>query len=328
MNKTITITVFILSLLFSTKTTLSQIILSDEKKLDILKGSVTYFFYETDDNDFKPYRDAIDSAWTISEIKYTTKGLMKSVIKDNVFFIEMSDRTKEHKLTDRREGNIIVERILVVKIPTITFWYASDCENGSCHKNVVATIDLYENPFDPTNSNCNPKLLTTNHFLNIKPGYLKNYLQFLQTCLLSEQKMTEGKNIINKSELGKMKKDTLFVPKYTLKGQNYKNLRPKEGEDVGLFEEPRDIDLIFKNYKYAYKSISDKKLSNKIITSGKPVYYLLFVMADNVRYVCVFNSKTGEMIYSHRSFPNTFKRRLESLTLMDDDIDKLLKEIE
>lgn len=333
MKRFVIFTLTLIGLLSSVKESRGQIIINDCTRLAKLKKSVTYFIYEGDEQEFKPYRDAIESIWTISAIKFIHWAAIDSVVADNVFFIQMCNRSFDSKSSGRQEGNITYYSVNTINIPTFTLWFPSDFKKDQKNKttyviNDVAYIDLSQNYFEGGGSNfCNSYFLMTERYHNTKPGYVKNQLQYLQAVLLLGKEINMNKDLIDINELHKLKNDTLFVPKYVLKGITYKITNTNSGQEIEIVEDKRTMTELFKHYNYQYKSISDKKLNSKILECQEPFYYLLFLRSYSFRHVCIFNAKTGQIIYSHSNKTNPFRKRNQSLTLMDKDIKRLMKTI-
>jgi len=116
---------------------------------------------------------------------------------------------------------------------------------------------------------------------NWNPGFVKCYLQTLSNTLAKGKTRWMYENVKNTAETAKYKSGTLYCPEYVL-NETYKK-PPTE---------------IFKKYPYKYKVIPDAELSDLILTSEKPIYFLHYIVTPYENYVGVINSKTGEIVYN------------------------------
>ncbi|WP_333599128.1 hypothetical protein [Flavobacterium sp.] len=127
------------------------------------------------------------------------------------------------------------------------------------------------------------------HIRNWSPGILKNYIQCLTAYLNKGAERKLYDETLNKDALKKLSTETLFVPNYVLtKFNKFTGDETKQHEEKDIFED----------YTLKYQLISNAELSTKITTETTPFYYLLYIKSSTDKFVSVFNSATGEMIYS------------------------------
>lgn len=72
------------------------------------------------------------------------------------------------------------------------------------------------------------------------------------------------------------------------------------GKFTGDESKNHDPEKIFKSYPYTYELIDAEDLSEKIL-SGEEFYYMVFVKSSTDKYLTIFNSVSGEIIYSKYS---------------------------
>lgn len=118
------------------------------------------------------------------------------------------------------------------------------------------------------------------------PGFHGNYLRTFQGHILNDKRRGEYDNVYIDKELKNLKTDTLYVPNYFYVNYRESNLNIEKYEPL------------FEDYPYNYKIIETTELDTMIYTSKKTLYYLFFTQDATDTYVSVFNSKTGEIIYS------------------------------
>jgi hypothetical protein len=54
-----------------------------------------------------------------------------------------------------------------------------------------------------------------------------------------------------------------------------------------------------KKYDYRYKIVSAKELSQKILESEDPVYFLVYVKSSTDKFIAIYNSENGDILYSN-----------------------------
>lgn len=138
---------------------------------------------------------------------------------------------------------------------------------------------------------------------NYQLGYLKNYLQFINSRV--EQKaiwFVPGHIQDEKTKV--LKNATLLIPDYIKSGAGGK-------DDV--IEKP---DELFEKYPFKYEWMSNVELNNKILKGGtEDFYYLGYTQMNGNKMIVVTNGRTGEIIYK------------DSVTMSRDIKSKDLKEL-
>ena len=130
------------------------------------------------------------------------------------------------------------------------------------------------------------------HIRNWSPGMLKNYLQCLMACFNGgKERLFESEEIVNEAELANLFGDTLYVPDYTL---IMYSATPADSNDTYKNDQAK----LFADYTYSYTLVNTNKLSDRILTSKKPFYYMVYVKDCGSKIITIINSQTGEIIYS------------------------------
>lgn len=120
---------------------------------------------------------------------------------------------------------------------------------------------------------------------NYQLGYLKNYLQFINSRI--EQKaiwFVPGH--IQDERTKVLRNATLLIPDYIKSGTGIRN-KPLENPDE-----------LFEKYPFKYEWISSVELNNKILKGGtEDFYYLGYTQMNGEKLIVVTNGRTGEIIY-------------------------------
>lgn len=148
------------------------------------------------------------------------------------------------------------------------------------------------------------------HIRNWGLGYLKIYLQLLMGLLEKGAEHSLYKGSSDTKQLRNLKKQTLYVPDYVLIKFNMFN-----GDESKRHEEKE----ILGDYKWPYQLIENEALNKKIMEEQQQIYFLVYVRSSTDKYISVFNSQTGDLIYT--------KYKPASYNIKDDDLKDLADEI-
>ncbi|MFY7964431.1 MAG: hypothetical protein ACOVO1_06015 [Chitinophagaceae bacterium] len=137
----------------------------------------------------------------------------------------------------------------------------------------------------------------SNYMLNIKPGFIKNTIQYAVNLIKERRNVQLYKDYDNKG-LEITSKDTLFVPNYWYGDAGaistlHKITKEKEAELKN------EVSEILKAYPHPIKLISRDELSDRILATGKKnLFYLSWIQSHDKKIISVVNGKNGEVIYS------------------------------
>ncbi|MEO8150151.1 MAG: hypothetical protein ABI723_21130 [Bacteroidia bacterium] len=112
-------------------------------------------------------------------------------------------------------------------------------------------------------------------------GVLKNYLQIINQCMVNNKSRWVFSSDVDKEQIKNLKKETLFID------DRVKNLYDSRAKESPL-----------ESYPYKHEFISMTDLSNKILESETPFYYMIVYIQGTDKMTNVVNSKTGAIIYS------------------------------
>jgi hypothetical protein len=116
-------------------------------------------------------------------------------------------------------------------------------------------------------------------------GYLKNYLQELNRNLVANKSRWRFESEVDKENISKLMTEVLYV-----------------SSDVKSKYDSRAKEDPFADYKgKKIEMISPEELSDKILNSDKPFYYMKVYKNSSDKIVTIINSATGEYLYSDYS---------------------------
>lgn len=265
----------------------------------------------------KPYIDAIKSSWTFSSIEFIKYEDQPKNIEPGTTFLSLGG----HKTNTRmvKEHNNFQETMVNYENTHmfLQFWttgkgIATTADKANDNFIPLARIELFLDFETLTYPQwiIDSDLDLGGHVRNWSPGILKNYIKCMMSYLDTKKERTLYDDYVDRDAIKKLRSEALYIPESTFIAFNMFS-----GDETEKIPEPK----LFGGYPYPYKILSDKELSDKIINGKDDFYYLIYVKGSTQKYVSVFNSKTGEMIYTHyKSF---------SYNIGNKDIKKLAKEI-
>lgn len=277
-----------------------QIAISNVSEISKVKTGTTFFAMKDPVSPkVAAYVDAIKKNWTLSKvecIKYT--DVEKNIAPNNTF-VTIGAKMLNSNSTALTETNFFLE-----------FWttdgkFVYDPKKrkhfNQDDKILIASIELFS---DVTTQN-NPSTLykidydASGHLKNWSASILGNYIQQV-VGLLNKGEVRETKTeFLNKTELGKLNSQTLFIPEYVLIKFS------KNSDDDSKKYDPKELT---EGSGLSCKFIPTEELNDKIASDTTAFYYLLFIKTNTDKYVTITNSLTGEIVYSaYSSSSGNFK---------------------
>lgn len=120
---------------------------------------------------------------------------------------------------------------------------------------------------------------------NYQLGYLKNYLQFINTRI-NEKAIWFVPGHVHDDKVKVLRNATLLIPDH-IRTSSYTNDKELENPDE-----------LFEKYPFKYEWITATDLNNKILAGGtEDFYYLSYIQLNGNKTVSVVNGRTGEVIY-------------------------------
>ncbi|MBC8754945.1 hypothetical protein H2O64_09705 [Kordia sp. YSTF-M3] len=146
--------------------------------------------------------------------------------------------------------------------------------------------------------------------MNYRLGYLKNYLQFVNSSFEKKESFDTFDDYINKEKIGVLKNKTLYF------SQNF--IYSYSGKKVAKAKKQITEEELFIDYQHKYEVIPDAELNEKIL-NDEDFYYLVYHQNAFIKVLSIINSKTGEVIYS--------KSKMMSYNLKPKDLKEISKKI-
>ncbi|GJM32102.1 MAG: hypothetical protein DHS20C18_11030 [Saprospiraceae bacterium] len=262
-----------------------------EGALNKLKDTETIFIYrETDD--LKVLKKVVNEVWKITEISFVPYSEFVHTDLENTSFFSIkglnvtafmpSGRSYSNPHTylslwmpgKDEEGNEIVESFCRIELHP----------SGQNIMNIIKMSKAKEK------DNILDYIYEEGELRNWKPGFLKNYLKFVNKSIAEGVERWLFQRDKENPELKNLQSATLYVPDYAMIHFNTQN------GDESTKQEEADI---FKKYPYPYEIINTDDLSNKILESDEVFYYLTYVKSSANKFIAVHNNKTGDIIYSN-----------------------------
>lgn len=282
---------------------LSQISVTNIGELDKIKSGTMYVaMNDPQDSTSLEYIEIFRNYWSLSEIQFIKYVEISNYISENSSFFTMGGYETNSQFQtlyangSSKYGIDMTNTHLYLELWTCNRSYF-DKENlkernfSDRDKIQVARIEFFtdfetlsspENLFDSEYDG-------EGHIRNWSAGLLKNYLQNLNQLLQNSTERGLFDESINKVELNKLKKTTLYVPNYVLTKFN-----AFTGDESKQHSEKK----LFKHYPNKYQIITMDDLNDIILSEDKSIYYLIYVKSSTDKFITVINSSSGEMIYS------------------------------
>ena len=278
----------------------SQIGISNVSEINNIKSGTTFFAMKDPASPkIAAYVEAIKKNWTLSKvecIKYT--DVEKNIAPNNTF-VTIGAKMLNANSTGATETNFFLE-----------FWttdgkFVYDPKKRKHfnldNKILIASVELFS---DVTTQN-NPSTLykmdydAAGHLRNWSAAILGNYIQQVVSLLNKGEIRETQTEFLNKTELGKLNSQTLYIPDYALTKFS------KNSDDESKKYDPKELT---EGSGLTCKFITTEELNDKIASDTTAFYYLIVIKTNTDKYVTVTNSLTGEIVYSaHSGSPANLK---------------------
>lgn len=141
-------------------------------------------------------------------------------------------------------------------------------------------------------ANESARLTRSADYSNWGPGQIRGYLKAINDHLAAAKRRGIFDEIIEKSEIKALAKDTLFVPNYVKDKLNPFSRTEKTDEDDEVEEDAARV------YPFPHRYINEEDLERLIVHSGRPIYHLIYVRSSSNKYISVVEGRSGKIIYS------------------------------
>ena len=233
-----------------------------KEDLKLLKSSKTIFLYDKDD-DVEKLKKAIKPVWKITPISFVSyKDFNNLNLENTSVFSSKGFTTNVYNSGALSRSH---------SHGYLNLWLNVKNKKGKIKRKSFCRVELHD-----SNENW-------------EPGFIRAYLANVNDLLEKESErwlyLSESK-----PELNELKNNTLYIPDYVL---------TKFNAFTGDTSKKHNVEDIMKSYPYDYKIIKTTELSDKILVSDRnPIYFLVYVKSSTDKYVSIYNSKTGKLVYS------------------------------
>jgi len=129
-------------------------------------------------------------------------------------------------------------------------------------------------------------------YSNWGPGQIRGYLKAINDHLAAAKRRGIFDEIIEKSEIKALARDTIYLPNYLNDKLNPFSRTEKTDEDDEVEEGAA------KAYPFPHRYINKEDLERLILNSSKPIYHLIYVRSSSNKYISVVEAQSGKIIYS------------------------------
>jgi len=252
-----------------------------EEDIAALKSSTTIFFSRKTDH-LPTLKKAVEEVWKITPIKVVPfsdankyQGLEYSYLSISTIEISGNGAVNTHY--------------------TLNLWMNVKKKNGKLKDLHFCRIELHpeakvHDSKDDIDARTDFNFLYNEVDLpNWKPGFIKNYLKQVNNKLTKREGLWLYKKQKDEVKLKKLKSKTLYIPDYVR--LNYNKFTSKVNKLKGEEE-------LMQPYPYKYEFLMADEISKKILNSAEPIYYMIYVQSSTNKFVTVYESTTGKIIYS------------------------------
>lgn len=255
----------------------------------------------------KEMMNAIRSAWKASKIEFVSLANDPSLLKPGNLYANVEHNQNSFKFIreteNRGTGITTISRSASVNNDYffIHFWLLKDNYNpekdlADKHQKTIARAELYLKSIGSGRieySNLNfGSLAFQGDFCNGLPGHIKSIFAEVSNSIDNNVTRDLKKDMKPKTELSKLKKDTLFMANFWYGPGG--TMLPDEVENSA---NGKYINGLIESYGHPIKLIRRDELSRKILEAKKPVYYLNYVQSSADKMMGIVNGLTGETIY-------------------------------
>lgn len=290
--------------------------LSSEDLAKLKQTTTLFVLQDADYANVSDWEEAIKSVWTITPFKIVSRDEIGSMGNGNYSYFTLGGYVYQSASSSPMKfKNQTVNAVHL----TYDLWMP----NGN-KEEYFARLQLYPDNatmFDASTTHLNKKqnsrisseLYTKTILHNWTPYMLKGYLKTVNDRLLSGEHRGPYTEEDNPGALAALRTDTLYIPDYVNIKFNLLTAKDKVEET--------DMKELRSAYDYPVRVVSKAELGRIIKNSSKPVYYLVYTKAATDKFLNVYNSKTGNLLFARYS-PMSHNFKYKDLK----DIEKLVKD--
>lgn len=262
--------------------------------MEALMQTTTYFMLqEKDYANIDAFQQAIAKVWTITPFKIIHPSEMGQydLNKSSFFFFGGFMNVRSGSSTTTVNTHLSYDLFMLQD------------EKGKTLQNIFGKVllhldgesYLYANTFAKSNSrnfsnNIIPYLYSKATMNNWSPLMLAGYLKMINDGLKEGKLRSVYDEYTDATELAQLQQATLYIPDYVNVKFNMMTGAEKETEE--------DDDNLKAAYPYPSQVVSMATLEEKARHEAAGIYYLSYLKSSTDKYISVFNSKTGALVYT------------------------------
>lgn len=306
----------------------AQFQIQNEKVIPRIKGGITYIAIDPTDSATKMLMKVYKQYWTVSKVKFINLADIESkkrrifgstrpanllakpvnfqfiqkFLTPNSSFFTVGEQTSTLESKNVKTGKAQFQGMDIhhyfMELWTVNEKYFKKAKKklSESDKVSIARIEWFQDHHG--------------NIINWGPGMVKNYVQLLMTLLDAGKERSLASEEPTAGGLRRLLYDKLYVPEYVLTRMN-----PMTGADA----KKHDPEKLFKHFDLDYEILPTAELNRRILTDSDGFPYLVYVRSSTFKFISVFNSATGELLYE--------KNRPMSYNIKSADFKALKKEI-
>jgi hypothetical protein len=250
----------------------------------------------------KPFIDALREGWKLSKVDVIRYADIPSRLAPGASFLTFDGYvTTTQSMTMYADGSTRYGVKAENSYVYLSLWTCNPkkFKDGKAPaeddvKVPLARVELYPDfptLADPRNI-YNTDADADGHLRNWTPGLLRSQLMTLSAYLQAGKKRSRFDGEEDIAALARLKTDTLYVPDYAL---------VKFSAFTGDESKRHDAKDIFEDYPFAYRVMPVAELDAKLRTDANSFLYLSYVKSSTDKFVSVYDSRDGRMVYSDYS---------------------------
>lgn len=259
-------------------------------KADVLekfKATTTVFVVRKED-DLNLFKEELRKVWTITPLEVITFDEIDSFLgKLEYTVFEIRGNYVSTTTSSTRERSC--------KYVALDLMFNELGKKGKIQGYPVAKMELHPgietlHKVDEEDSSFSNYIYTNATIYNWNLVTIINFVKQVNEHFQKKKGQAFYAKFQNDKELKRLKRKTLYVPKYILR-----EYKPVAKTEDGFFE----AEKLFAGYDYKYEVISTAELIDMYLTAEKSFYYLSAVKSCNKVLINVINGKTGQTIYAY-----------------------------
>jgi hypothetical protein len=296
-------------LMLTAQYSFAQVAVYDNEKFDDLKKGTLYVYVTHPEKESGIQMvAAIKSAWNVSKLEILSNPNIpeRLLVPGNYFVTEDHSQTSfQFERVNRATGERSYSESVTNDHYYLNFWsidpkYKAG-KNIENNKESIARAELFRRSMgqDPslTATIVMDETIYLNEYLNGTAAQVRNMFQNVNEAVKNNAVKKMKDEMHSSPGLAALKKDTLFVPNiWAGPGGTQIPEDNKYYKNYGKRIEKYLADMIG-DYDHPVKLIRRDELSEKILKSATPVYYLNYIQSSADKMVSVINGLTGEIIY-------------------------------